>query len=618
MSIGKHSGSHTALHSAVKRSRGSSGGDHTAYKQEAFKLPEMPKIKLNKKHLIFICAAVAAILVIAMSTIALNSDRRSYNRYMAQAAEGYAFGDYDTALSYLRKAAEIDNRDECLILMADCYEAQGNIDKAIEVLQKTHETDQNLASRIAGLQKQRNEILSGGKMSVAGQKYDAKTRSLKLNDAGLDDSSLAQVSKLTNLERLSLSGNSISDISPIAKLTALVSLNLSGNSIEDISSLAKLKGLKALILDGNPVKELTTVLELKNLSLLSIKGINISPEQLQQLSLALPDCTILSGEPNGEAENISIAGVSFASDAEELDLSGKNIKNISSLSYCPKLKKLNISGNQVTDLYAVMNIPGLEELNVSDNMVSDLRPLMGLTELISIDVSGNKVTETSPLGSMENILVLNLSDNPIADYSGITKLKNLRYLKINNTGLKDENLEELKELKSLVGLSLENNPELSGEAVDKLKLKLTNCVIKNSELVYSVRVGKEIVEGNAKELKLSGLGVYDLSPLTNLSFLETIDLSSNDLSDVSVFYNCPSKEKIVSLNLASNNITDVSPLLSLTNLETLNLANNEVSSVLTLMNMSSLKTLDLSGNPLTEEQIKNLRDSIPNCKVNFD
>ena len=617
MSIGKHSGSHTAVHSAAKRSRGRAG-EHTAYKQPAFKLPQKPKIKLNKKHIIIICTVLAVILMVLLSAMLANADNRKYKRYMAQAADGYAAEDYDTALSYLRKASAIDNKDECLMLMADCYNAQGNLDKAIEVLQKSDTENSEISKRLIQLQSEKAESLSDEKKTVAGQKYDAKTRTLKLNDLGLDDSGLFEVSELTNLERLSLSGNSISDISELTKLTALVSLNLSGNNVEDISSLTKLKGLKALVLDGNPVKELTAVLELKNLSVLSIKDINISSEQLEKLSLALPDCTILSGEQNSEIVTISIAGVSFSSDVDELDLSGKDIKNVSALSYCLNIKKLDISGNQVSDLYAIMNIPGLKELNMADNMVSDLRPLMGLTELESIDASGNKVTRTTALGTMENLLVLDLSDNPITDYSGLSNLENIRYLGLDNTGLKDENLDGLKELKSLVGLSIEENQELSGEAVDKLKLKLSNCVIKTSELVYSVRVGKEIVAGNAKELKLSGLGISDLSPLQSLNFLETIDLSSNDISNIYHIGVCPSSERITSLNLAGNKISDVSPLNSLKNLETLNLANNEISSVLNLMNMSNLKTLDLSGNPLTEEQIKNLRESIPNCEVIFE
>lgn len=615
---GKHSGAHTAVEPAVKRSRGGRAGEHTAYKQPAFKLPAKPEIKLNKKQVIIICATALAVLIALLSVLLVNSDRRDYRRFMAQAEEGYASGDYDTALSFLRKATAIENKDECLVLMADCYVAQGNLDKAIETLSKIADGDREISKRIAGLRQERAKLLTEDKKSVAGREYDARTRTLKLNELGIDDTALVEVAKLTSLERLSLTKNSIKDVSSLGKLTALVSLNLSGNKVEDISPLSGLKGLKFLALDGNPVEELTAVTELQNLSILSIKGIEISSEELKELSLAMPDCTIISGETEGETVELSIGGESFSSDVEELDLSGRGIKNLSALSYCPNLKTLNISGNQVSDLYAIMNIPGLKELNMADNMVSDLRPLMGLTELESVDASGNKVTRTTALGTMENLMVLKLSGNPLNDYSGITKLQNIRYLELDNTDLEDEDLEQFKSMTSLVELSLKDNPQLSGEAVDKLKLKLNNCVIKNSELVYAVRVGKEIVEGNTKELKLSGFGISDLSPLKSLSFLETIDLSSNDISNIYHIGVCPSADKITSLNLASNRISDVSPLKSLKNLETLNLAYNDISSVLNLMNMSGLKSLDLTGNPLTERQIEDLRESIPGCQVVFD
>ena len=40
--------------------------------------------------------------------------------------------DYDGALSILRKAASVEKTDECLLLMAECYENQGNYTKALQ------------------------------------------------------------------------------------------------------------------------------------------------------------------------------------------------------------------------------------------------------------------------------------------------------------------------------------------------------------------------------------------------------------------------------------------------------------------------------------------------------
>lgn len=615
MGIGKYSGSHTAISRAVKRSKGNVVGEHTAYKQKAFKQPEF---KLNKKHIIILSVALAAVLVIVLSVLLIRTDRQNYEAYMAEAADSYAAEDYEKALIYLRKAVAIDKNDDILLFMADCYEAQGNLDKAIGVLKKSDGDSRIVERRITALEKERKEALALDKKSVAGQKYDAKSRALNLDGAKLDDSSLEEISRLTNLEKLSLANNFIKDVSRLSNLSALASLNLSGNNVEDISPLAALGGLKSLYLDENPVKELTAVLQLKNLKLLSLKGINISSEQLTKLSEALPECTILTGEPDGEIVTVSIAGLSFTSDAEELDLSGRGISNIGAISFCPHLKKLDISGNKVNDLYDIMNLPELTELNVSDNQICDLRPLMGLKNLESLDASDNNIAATTALGSIDSLMTVKLSGNPLGDFSGLLKLPNLRYLEVKNTGLKDETLEQFKGFKTLVGLSLEDNPELSGEAVDELKLKLTNCVIKNSELAYSVRLGKEIVMANTKELKLSACNVSDLSPLGQMAFLEHIDLSVNNISDLSPFSTCPGREKITELNLASNSISNVSSLAELKNLENLNLAGNNISSVMTIMSMSRLKTLDLSGNPLTDEQIKNLRESLPGCTVIFE
>lgn len=565
-------------------------------------------------YIILAALAVAALAIFAI-VLAASADGRDYKSYMTRAGERYDAGDYDSALSDLRKAAQINESDECLMLMADCYEAQGRLEKALEVLRRLDTTQDAVARRIAAVEQKRSQQLEAEKLVIAGKSLSLDASDVALNSLELTTESLAALNKLKSLEHLSLMDNGLSDISPLSELGGLTQLNLSGNSIKDISALKGLTGLRKLCLDGNPVRDLTPVLSLTNLTVLSIRGIRLSGEQLERLSLTLPSCAIYSDADDEDAVQITLGGVSFRPDVTELDLSGRDIRDISALADCQELKKLDLSGNQIYDLCPLMNLPALEQLDISENQVSDLRPLMGMSTLRSVNASGNQVSSTVSVGSMNALTELDLSGNPISDFSGLKKLRNLQSLGLRDCGVTDQTLEDLAHLVSLGKLELDGNPELSGEAVDGLQRALGSCVISHSELVYSVLVDGYSIKANATELDLGGTGISDLSGIGNLGYLQTVKLGSNNISNIYIFQHTASFDDITYLDLSSNQIEDITPVASLTALETLNLSGNKVNSILPLMQMQSLKTLNLKGNPLTQEQIDTLSASLTNCQI---
>lgn len=85
--------------------------------------------------------------------------------------------------------------------------------------------------------------------------------------------------------------------------------------------------------------------------------------------------------------------------------------------------------------------------------------------------------------------------------------------------------------------------------------------------------------------------VTDISVLTQLPDLEYVELFMQDITDISALAN---HEKLLDLNLCHNNITDLSPLYSCTNLE----------------------RLWISYNPnLTQEEVDKLQEKLPNCVI---
>ena len=591
-------------------------GSHQAVDEPGWFSRLKTQLNISKRGL-YVMGTIAAVVLVVLIAIVLRaaSEKRSYSAYYNRAVESYASGDYDSALTDLRKAAAADQTQECLMLMADCYEAQGNLDKALEVLRLLDTRDPEVAQRIMALERRRDSLNSAGKVKIAGTEYDMNTASLSLSGMGLTDGEMDQVAKLYALTSLNLSGNSITDISALSTLAGLTALDLSDNNISDIRALAELKGLRTLYLDNNPITDFSVLAELENLTTLSIKGISISEEQLQALSSALPSCAIHSDTDQEDAADITLGGVTFKSDVKELNLSSRGITDISALSACRELERLDLTGNKISDITPLMDIPGLKELVIKDNQVTDLRPLMALNTLAYINAEGNGITSTVPLGSLTGLKELHLAGNPISDYSGLSRLYSLETLGLEDTGLQDDDLDSLKGLSNLRLLTITNNPELGGEAVDKLKSALSASYVEHDDLVYSIEIGGEKFREDLTELDLSNRALTDISALALFKNLQIVNLRGNNLENISVLQ---WTRGITKLDLACNSISDPTALTGLPYLETLDISGNKLSSVDVFVTMTGLKELNLSGNNISPEQIERLRFALPGCNIIFE
>lgn len=591
-------------------------GSHQAVDEPGWFSRLKTQLNISKRGL-YVMGTIAAVVLVVLIAIVLRaaSEKRSYSAYYNRAVESYASGDYDSALTDLRKAAAADQTQECLMLMADCYEAQGNLDKALEVLRLLDTRDPEVAQRIMALEKRRDSLNSAGMVKIAGTEYDMNTASLSLTGMGLTDGEMDQVAKLYALTSLNLSGNSISDISALSTLAGLTALDLSDNNISDIRALAELKGLRTLYLDNNPITDFSVLAELENLTTLSIKGIAISEEQLQALSSALPSCAIHSDTDQEDAADITLGGVTFKLDVKELNLSSRGITDISALSACRELERLDLTGNKISDITPLMDIPRLKELVIKDNQVTDLRPLMALNTLAYINAEGNGITSTVPLGSLTGLKELHLAGNPISDYSGLSRLYSLETLGLEDTGLQDDDLDSLKGLSNLRLLTITNNPELGGEAVDKLKSALSASYVEHDDLVYSIEIGGEKFREDLTELDLSNRTLTDISALALFKNLQIVNLRGNNLENISVLQ---WTRGITKLDLACNSISDPTALTGLPYLETLDISGNKLSSVDVFVTMTGLKELNLSGNNISPEQIERLRFALPGCNIIFE
>lgn len=566
-----------------------------------------------------IAATGAAVLLMVLALLFYSGgENRRYERYCRLADEYYQKGEYDLALSNLRKAGEISSSEELQMLMVNCYQEQGNWDGALEIMRKMDLNDPTVIERIAFLEQQKNQQQEENRIMVAGERYDPATTKLDLRSRGLTNGVLQELLQLYSLNQLNLADNAITDPTPLASLEGLRELDLSGNQISDIRALGKLRNLRSLSLDANPLSDVRPLYALEGLGSLSLLGVSLPEGELEALSLALPQCAILADGDRAEGQCLLLSGVRFSTEATELDLSGLGLRDISCLSRCGELKKLVLKDNEISDLSPLMNLQKLEILRAAGNQISDLRPLLAMTSLRQLDVSRNQVSETSALGNLEKLQNLDLSDNPLTDFSGLKTLNNLEVLRLENAGVTDEALTAFYGLNKLGILALERNQGITADAMKALRNQLpSTCAVTHGELVLIISLAGEDFRTDATSLCVERTEMSTLYGLEKFDCLETVQLGRNQIEDLSAFQNTHSRESIRVLDLSFNRIEELSPLQALKSLEILDLRSNRIVALGPLMHMSQLKKLDLSGNPLEPEQVEELRRALPDCEIIF-
>lgn len=103
--------------------------------------------------------------------------------------------------------------------------------------------------------------------------------------------------------------------------------------------------------------------------------------------------------------------------------------------------------------------------------------------------------------------------------------------------------------------------------------------------------------GQLRVLYFQGVGVRDLTPLSNLKSLRRLDLRYNLISDLSPLAGLTSLEE---LTLRDNAISDISPLKRLGNLQSLYLERNLIRDLLPLELMRGLRLLNLNYNRVSD------------------
>lgn len=304
---------------------------------------------------------------------------------------------------------------------------------------------------------------------------------------------------------------------------------------------------------------------------------------------------------SSDVETITINGMVFRSDVTTLDLSYKDVTDISPLKGCTSLRELDLEGNpSIADLSAICSLSSLERLELSYcgidmDAIRQMRFFEGLTNLRYLGLKGAEAdVELSSIGSLEHLTALSVSIDSQHDLNALARLENVEELSIiwdMETSSFDEDgrsfdpvdyssLEAMKGLRSLHILSRWN---VTAEMIKTLA-KIDTLRSLNIEGVPAYAQAYDVLS----DLKqLDELHIELTQEIASLSFLD-------ELKSLKALY-----------VLGALNTVDISPLGKLADIETLALRGMLIPDAAAIESLGALAYIDLSGCDITGfERIK--------------
>jgi len=251
------------------------------------------------------------------------------------------------------------------------------------------------------------------------------------------------------------------------------------------------------------------------------------------------------------------------------------IENIEPLATLVNLIELNLTGNKIYDISFIGNLKKLENLQLQDNQITD--------------------EDLSILTMLPNLKILNLEENEITDYSPLAALTNLTDLRLGQMTITASQKAMLEAALPNTRITWPHPIIDDSEPAEKTWDELYEEWVQNPEPYGGLSVLQQIKQAKdsgAWQLVLENKNISDISSLASLTNLESLDLDQN-------------------------NIADVSPLAGLTTLTGLELGGNNITNLTALSSLTNLNYLDLDGNPLSSEQKNLITEALPNTDLWF-
>ena len=282
------------------------------------------------------------------------------------------------------------------------------------------------------------------------------------------------VSRLTNLENLSIANSKIIDIESFKGLLNLKKLDLQNTKIKDLKPLENLGNLQEVNIENTPVSDLSPLSNSNNIMIVKAENSKINDTTVYNLKVAQPQVTVIyqtkklelwwktlnnnwreifkqyvSVDSNPKPEQLQ-----QVADITEINVDSDkySISSLEALSKLHFIRKLIINDNQLTDLSPIAGKRLLEELSVSGNAIDNILPLADVTTLKSLALENTLVNDINILENMHELEVLNIAGTSVKNIKILVNCSKLEELNIANTPIKSlapvQNIQTLKHVKA--------------------------------------------------------------------------------------------------------------------------------------------------------------------------
>ena len=282
-------------------------------------------------------------------------------------------------------------------------------------------------------------------------------------------------------------------------------------------------------------------------------------------------------------------------------------------------KNLSLPDENIISVEPLRNLKHLIGLNLAKNKIANPEPLGGLTGIETVLLHDNQIEDVEFLGNMSNLKRLNLSGNLLTDVSDLQNNATIVNL---NLG-RNSNIKDVSFLHGfrLVELDLNNTSTASSIRNIMPQPDLTTLNLSGVGLVEISEFGRDGNLPKIRKLLLGDNKIESIEPLKDLTSLRALDLSGNPLSDIAALGN---HKNLVALNISNikstkpqSTLAELSGILELyaeacelnevsflgkmnDKMRTLDLRNNKISDVSPLYRFSDIKVLRLEGNPIAD------------------
>ena len=142
-------------------------------------------------------------------------------------------------------------------------------------------------------------------------------------------------------------------------------------------------------------------------------------------TLTLEDLESVTSISAWDYEIVSIKGISYLINLEELNLSTNYVTDISEMAQLPNIRMINICNGYIMEIPDFSKCDKLDALYLGGNMIEDLTPICNIPNLTWLDVNNNFITSIASLKEAKSLKTLCIYNNCILDYSEIQDCENL-------------------------------------------------------------------------------------------------------------------------------------------------------------------------------------------------